>query len=143
VAVAILLFAPLLAYIPKPALAGLLLATAARLSLRATRRDAGLVLVTAITAVVVDLDTALLLGVPLSILLFVPRAAKLKGAELIVTPGRSVREPLASEAAVDSELPIYDLESRNVVRRLRPAPTIAACSAPRRATRQARHIAPG
>src|ERR1700734_1414841 len=100
VALAMLLFAPWLAYIPKPALAGLLLVTAARLvdfkrlffTLRATRYDAGLVLVTAITAVLVDLDTAVLWGVALSILLFVPRAAKLKGAELIVTPERVVRE---------------------------------------------------
>jgi sulfate permease, SulP family len=118
VAVAMLLFAPLLAYIPKPALAGLLLVTAARLvdfkrlffTLRATRYDAGLVLVTAITAVLVDLDTAVLLGVALSILLFVPRAAKLKGAELIVTPERVVRERLPLDAAVDPGLLIYDLE---------------------------------
>jgi sulfate permease, SulP family len=118
VAVAILLFAPLLAYIPKPALAGLLLVTAARLvdfkrlffTLRATRYDAGLVLVTAFTAVLVDLDTAVLLGVALSILLFVPRAAKLKGAELIVTPERVVRERLPLDAAVDPALLIYDLE---------------------------------
>jgi sulfate permease, SulP family len=118
VAVAILLFAPSLAYIPKPALAGLLLVTAARLvdfkrlffTLRATRYDAGLVLVTAITAILVDLDTAVLLGVALSILLFVPRAAKLKGAELIVTPERVVRERLPLDAAVDPGLLIYDLE---------------------------------
>jgi SulP family sulfate permease len=118
VAVAIILFAPLLAYIPKPALAGLLLVTAARLvdfkrlffTLRATRYDAGLVMVTALTAVLVDLDTAVLLGVALSILLFVPRAAKLKGAELIVTPERVVRERLPRDVAVDPGLLIYDLE---------------------------------
>jgi SulP family sulfate permease len=79
-------------------------------TLRATRYDAGLVLVTAITAVLVDLDTAVLLGVALSILLFVPRAAKLKGAELIVTPERVVRERLPLDAAVDPGLLIYDLE---------------------------------
>jgi sulfate permease, SulP family len=118
VAVAMLLFAPLLAYIPKPALAGLLLVTAARLvdfkrlfyALRATRYDAGLVLVTAIAAILIDLDTAVLLGVGLSILLFVPRASKLKGAELIVTPERVVRERLPADAAVDPEPLIYDLE---------------------------------
>ncbi len=83
VAIAVLLIAPLLRYIPKPALAGLLLVTAARLvdfkrlayTLRASRYDAGLVLVTAFAAVLIDLDTAVLLGVVLSILLFVPRAA--------------------------------------------------------------------
>src|SRR6202041_78347 len=107
VAVAIILFAPLLAYIPKPALAGLLLVTAARLvdfkrlffTLRATRYDAGLVMVTALTAVLVDLDTAVLLGVALSILLFVPRAAKLKARELVVAPERVVRERVPGDPA--------------------------------------------
>jgi sulfate permease, SulP family len=118
VAVAVLLFASLLAYIPKPALAGLLLVTSARLvdfkrlfyTLRATRYDAGSVLVTALSAVLIDLDTAVLLGVALSILLFVPRAAKLKGAKFIVTPERVVRECLPLDAAVDLALLIYDLE---------------------------------
>jgi SulP family sulfate permease len=68
------------------------------------------VLVTAISTVLIDLDTAVLLGVALSILLFVPRASKLKGAELIVTPERVVRERLPSDAAVDPGLLIYDLE---------------------------------
>ena len=71
---------------PRAALAGLLLITAARLidikrlsyAIKASRYDAGLVLLTAFTGVLIDLDTAVLLGVALSILLFVPRAAKLK-----------------------------------------------------------------
>jgi sulfate permease, SulP family len=67
-------------------------------------------LVTVIAAILIDLDTAVLLGVGLSILLFVPRASKLKGAELIVTPERVVRERLPSDAAVDPGLLIYDLE---------------------------------
>ncbi len=117
VAIAVLLFAPLLRYIPKPALAGLLLVTAARLvdfkrlfyTLKASRYDAALVLVTSISAVAIDLDTSVLLGVALSILLFVPRAAKLKAAELVVTPERVVRERLPSDP-VDPNLLIYDLE---------------------------------
>jgi sulfate permease, SulP family len=94
VAVALLLFAPLLHYIPQAALAGLLLVTAVRLvdfkrlisTVKASRYDAGLVIVTALTGVLIDLDKAVLLGIALSILLFVPRAAKLKAAELVVTP---------------------------------------------------------
>ncbi|MEB4211260.1 SulP family inorganic anion transporter [Mycobacterium sp. 94-17] len=117
VAAALLLFAPLLRYVPQAALAGLLLVTAARLvdfkrlayTLRASRYDAGLVIVTAFTGIAVDLDKSVLLGVVLSILLFVPRAAKLKSKELVVTPERVVRERIPGDAG-DSSIVIYDLE---------------------------------
>ncbi len=116
-ALALILFAPLLRYVPRPALAGLLLITAARLvdfkrlfyTLKASRYDAGLVIITALTAVVINLDTAVLLGVAFSILLFVPRAAKLRGSELIVTPERVVRERLPSDP-IDPSLIIFDIE---------------------------------
>jgi sulfate permease, SulP family len=117
VAAALLLFAPLLRYVPQPALAGLLLVTAARLvdfkrlfyTLKASRYDAGLVIVTAFTGVAIDLDKSVLLGVILSILLFVPRAAKLKAKELIVAPERVVRERVPGDP-VDPSIVIYDLE---------------------------------
>lgn len=117
VAVALLLFAPLLRYVPQPALAGLLLVTAARLvdfkrliyTVKASRYDAGLVIVTAIVGVAIDLDKAVLLGVILSIVLFVPRAAKLHARELIVTPERVVRERVPGDPADPSTI-IYDLE---------------------------------
>jgi sulfate permease, SulP family len=117
VAAALLLFAPLLHYVPQAALAGLLLVTAARLvdfrrliyTVKASRYDAGLVIITAVTGVAIDLDKAVLLGVLLSILLFVPRAAKLKAAELVVTPERVVRERIPTDP-VDSSTIIYDLE---------------------------------
>ena len=117
VAAALLLFAPLLRYVPQPALAGLLLVTAARLvdfkrliyTLKASRYDAGLVIVTAFTGVAIDLDKSVLLGVILSVLLFVPRAAKLKAKELIVAPERVVRERVPGDP-VDPSIIIYDLE---------------------------------
>ncbi|MGO8848369.1 SulP family inorganic anion transporter [Mycobacterium sp.] len=117
VALAVLLFAPLLHYMPRAALAGLLLITAARLvdykrlayTLRASRYDAGLVVVTALTGVLIDLDTAVLLGVALSILLFVPRAAKLKVKEMVVTSERVVRERVPGDP-VDRSTVIYDFE---------------------------------
>jgi sulfate permease, SulP family len=117
VAAALLLFAPLLRYVPQPALAGLLLVTAARLvdfkrliyTLKASRYDAGLAIVTAFTGVAIDLDKSVLLGVILSILLFVPRAAKLKAKELVVTPERVVRERIPGDPA-DPSTVIYDLE---------------------------------
>jgi SulP family sulfate permease len=117
VAAALLLFAPLLRYVPQAALAGLLLVTAARLvdfkrliyTLKASRYDAGLVIVTAFTGVAIDLDKSVLLGVVLSILLFVPRAAKLKAEELIVTPERVVRERIPGDPP-DPSIVIYDVE---------------------------------
>ncbi len=117
VAVIVLLFAPLLHFMPRAALAGLLLITAARLidikrlsyAIKASRYDAGLVLITAFTGVLIDLDTAVLLGVALSILLFVPRAAKLKARELVVAPERVVRERVPGDPTDPSTL-IYDFE---------------------------------
>jgi sulfate permease, SulP family len=116
-ALALILFAPLLRYVPRPALSGLLLITAARLvdfkrlfyTFKASRYDAGLVIITALTAIAINLDTAVLLGVALSILLFVPRAAKLRASELIVTSERVVRERLPSDP-VDPSLIIFDIE---------------------------------
>lgn len=125
VTIALLLFAPLLRYIPQAALAGLLLVTAVRLvdfrrlsyALKASRYDAGLVIITALVGVAVNLDTAVLVGVVLSILLFVPRAAKLKAAELIVTDEGVIRErtpqdnPAEAASSVRASSPvIYDLE---------------------------------
>ncbi len=117
VAVALLFIAPLIRFIPKAALAGLLVLTAARLidlsrlryTFRASRYDAGLVLITALTAIFVGVEYSILTGVALSILLFVPRAAKLKAAELVVTPERVVRDRLSSDPQCSSMI-LFDLE---------------------------------
>ena len=86
-------------------------------ALKASRYDAGLVIITAVVGVAVNLDTAVLVGVVLSILLFVPRAAKLKAAELIVTDEGVIRErtpqdnPADAASSVRASSPvIYDLE---------------------------------
>ena len=117
VAIAVLELAPLARYVPKPALAALLLLTAARLidlkrvsyTLRASRMDAGVVIVTALSAVVFGLDAAILIGVALSILLFVPRAAKMRTVEMFVDNDDVVRERLPSDRG-DSGFLLYDLE---------------------------------
>ena len=117
VALVVLLFAPLARYVPKAVLAGLLVVIATRLvdwkrlsyALRASRYDAGLVLVTALSAVFVSVEFSILIGVCLSILLFLPRAARLKAKELIVAPEGVIRERLASDPA-PSDLIISDLE---------------------------------
>src|SRR5262249_30518801 len=100
VAATLLLFAPLAAYIPHAALAGIRMVSAWRLvdrpqllyHLRATRFDLGIVLVTAIAAVAVSVEFCILIGVFLSFVLYVPRAARVHLTELTLTPERVLRE---------------------------------------------------
>lgn len=117
VAIAVLTLAPLALYVPKPALAALLLLTAARLidikrlayTIRASRMDAGVAIATALSALAFGLDQAILIGVGLSILLFVPRAAKLKAIELVIDDNEVVREKLPTDVPNAGFL-LYDLE---------------------------------
>jgi len=117
VAVALLILAPLTHFIPKAALAGLLVITAARLidlrrvsyAFRASRYDAGLVVITALTAIFVGVEYAVLVGVALSIVLFVPRASKLKAAEMVVSPERVVRGRLPTDPLCTAII-LFDLE---------------------------------
>jgi SulP family sulfate permease len=100
VAASLLAFAPLARYVPQPALAGILTWTAWRIvdrqrlryCLRATRFDAGLALSTAFAAVFISIEFSILIGTFLSFLFFVPRAARLRGTELVVGSERVVRE---------------------------------------------------
>ncbi|HEY0792206.1 MAG TPA: STAS domain-containing protein [Chthoniobacterales bacterium] len=73
------------------------------------RFDAALVFVTAFAAIFIGVEHSILIGVALSLLLFVPRASKLGIRELIVTPERVVRERQPDEPRSNSLL-IYDLE---------------------------------
>ncbi len=117
VALVVVLFAPYARFIPKAALAGLLIVTAARLidwkrlsyAVRASRYDAGLVFITAFSAVFISVEFSILIGVALSFLLFVPRAALLRWAELVVSNERVVRERLPEDLLCTSML-LYDLE---------------------------------
>ncbi len=117
VAVALLLFAPLIHFIPKAALAGLLVLTAARLidvsrlryTFRASGFDTGQVLITAVTAIFIGVEYSVLAGVAVSLLWFIPRAAKLRAAELVVTPEHIVRGRLASDPPCASMI-LIDLE---------------------------------
>jgi SulP family sulfate permease len=117
VAAIMLLFAPLARFIPRAALAGILLFTAWRMVdkvqlryyLRATRFDAIIVLVTAASAVAISVEFCILVGTMLSFVLYVPRAARLQMAELVVTPERVIRERVASDPSCNRIL-IFDLE---------------------------------
>jgi SulP family sulfate permease len=117
VALVVVAFAPYTRYIPKAALAGLLLVTSSRLidwkrlsyAVRASRYDAGLVFVTAFSAVFISVEFSILIGVVLSFLLFVPRAALLRWSELVVSRERVVRERLVEDTPCSAML-LYDLE---------------------------------
>jgi SulP family sulfate permease len=117
VALVLLAFAPLMRFIPKAALAGLLLVTAARLidwkrlnrTLRSSRYDTLLVLLTAFVAVFVSVEYSILIGVAVSILLFVPRVARLRGHELTITPECAVRDRIPSDPHCTGMI-MFDLE---------------------------------
>jgi SulP family sulfate permease len=117
VAVVLVLFAPLSRYIPKAALAGILLVTAAglmdwhriRYAFRASRYDAGLVLATAFAAVFINVEFSILIGVTLSILMFVPHAANLKATELAVNSERVIRDRQSTDP-VCTAMVLLDLE---------------------------------
>jgi len=117
VAIVVLLLGPYARFIPKCVLAGLLFISAARLidwkrlgyALRASRYDAALVAVTALTAIFIDVEDSILVGVVLSILLFTARASRLGMRELIVTPEGLIRERGRAEERL-KHLLIYDLE---------------------------------
>jgi SulP family sulfate permease len=117
VAVAVLVFAPLTAYIPKATLAGLLVVAAARLidlerlryTVRGSRYDAILLATTALSALAIGVEFAILIGVALSVLWYVLRAAELQAQELIVTPEGVVRERLPNDPPNQGVL-ICDIE---------------------------------
>ncbi len=117
VALAILLFAPLGRYVPRAALAGLLLVTAWRLvdrqrlryCLHATRFDAGIATATAAAAIFINIEFSILIGVFLSFLFFVPRAARLQASELVVSPERVVRERQPDDPQC-TKMALFDLE---------------------------------
>jgi SulP family sulfate permease len=116
VALAVLALAPLARFVPKSALAALLLLTAARLiepqrliyTLRASRQDATVLLITVVSALAFGLDIAILVGVALSIVLHVSRAARLKSTELVVDRG-VVRERLPADPPAVGFV-LHDLE---------------------------------
>jgi SulP family sulfate permease len=117
VAGTVLLIAPLAQYIPRASLAGLLMLAAFRMvdreqlvfHLRATRFDAGVVIATALAAVAISVEFCILIGVFLSFVLYVPRAAQVRMTQLVRMPDQRVR-PRQPGERIDDELLIYHLE---------------------------------
>lgn len=116
-ALILILFAPLAAYIPTAALAGILLVTAAGLidlprllfAVRTSRYDAILVLATACTAVFLSVEYSILVGTALSFIMYVPRAARLLATELTVGADRVVRDRQPGDLSCTSVV-LFDLE---------------------------------
>jgi SulP family sulfate permease len=117
VAASLLLFAPLAHHIPRPALAAILVVTGYRLidrprllyCLRATRDDAVVALATAASALFLNIELSIFVGIFLSFLFFVPRAARLRTSELVVGPGRVLRERQPSDPHC-GQLALFSLE---------------------------------
>jgi SulP family sulfate permease len=117
VAAMMLAFAPMAQYIPRSALAGLLMLAAFRMvdfkqlvfHFRATKFDAGVILATAVAAVAISVEFCILIGVFLSFALYVPRAAQIKLTQLTPTPGGRLRDRQPSDPPC-GRLLIYALE---------------------------------
>lgn len=117
VALTVLIFAPYAYYIPKSALAGILMLAAYRMVdrkqlryyLRTTRFDAWIVALTAISAVAVSIEFCVLIGVFMSFVLYVPQAARVHLTELTLTPERIIRERVPTDP-VCGRIRIFSLE---------------------------------
>jgi SulP family sulfate permease len=117
VALTVVFLADLAHFIPQAALAGILMVTAFRFVdwrqllyyLRATRFDLGIVAATALAAVFVSVEFCILIGVFLSFILYVPRAANVHLTEFTLTPERVLRERMPSDPPCGRIL-IYSLE---------------------------------
>jgi sulfate permease, SulP family len=117
VALIMLVFAPYARFIPRAALAGILMVSAWKMidwralayHLRATRFDSVIVWVTAFSAVAISIEFCVLIGVFMSFLLTVPRAGRMLLTEFTITPDGAVHERLPEDDRCDRLL-IYGLE---------------------------------
>ena len=117
VALTMVLFAPYARFIPRSALAALLMVTAARMvnvrelryHFRVSRFDAVIVAVTAIAAVAISIEFCVLVGVVLSFLLAVPRMGQMLLTEFVAGEGGIVHERLPDDE-VCARVLIFGLE---------------------------------
>lgn len=117
VAATVLAFADFARYIPRAALAGILMVTAMRMidrqqllyHLGATRFDRRIVIATALAAVLISVEFCILIGVLLSFVLYVPRVARVRMSELTLTRERVIRERVEGDPPC-GRLLIFDLE---------------------------------
>ena len=117
VALLVLWLAPLARYVPLATLGVILIVAAWRMidwpalryHLRATRVDAAIVLLTALAGVLISVEFAILAGTFLSVVCYVPRAARLYLTELVVSGEGVVRERRPGDLACE-RMVMFDLE---------------------------------
>jgi SulP family sulfate permease len=117
VAVIMLVFAPYARFVPRAALAAILMLSAWRMvdwralayHLRATRFDRAIVAVTALSAVAISIEFCVLIGVFFSFLLAVPRAGRMLLTEFVLTPEGTLHERLPGDEVCRRML-IFGLE---------------------------------
>lgn len=117
VALIMLVFAPYARFIPRSALAGLLILTAARMvnlreiryHMRVSQFDAAIVVVTAVAAVAISVEFCVLVGVVMSFFLAVPRTGRMLLTEFVVGGDGGIHERLP-EDEVCGRILIFGLE---------------------------------
>jgi SulP family sulfate permease len=117
VALMMVVLAPLAQFIPQASLSSLLMLAAFRMvdrkqlafHFRVTRLDAGVVLATALAAVFISVEFCIVIGVFLSFVLYVPRAAHVRMLQLTLTPQERIRERLRGDPVCERLL-IYSFE---------------------------------
>ncbi len=105
VASIMLLFAPYAGFIPRAALAGILMVSAWKMvdrrallyHVRTTRFDAAIVGATAFSALAISVEFCILVGVFMSFLLTVPRAGRMLLTQFVLTPDGGIHERLADD----------------------------------------------
>jgi SulP family sulfate permease len=117
VAGTVVFLAPLAQYVPRASLAGLLVLAAYRMvdgrqllfHLRATRLDAGVVIATALGAILISVEFCVVIGVFLSFVLYVPRAAQVRLTPLPPAPdGQTVAFELEGELFFGAQIELAD-----------------------------------
>lgn len=117
VAVIMVVFGPYAQFIPRSALAGLLMLTAARMVnlhelryyMRASPFDAAIVATTAVAAFAISIEFCVLIGVVMSFMLAVPRTGNMLLTEFVVAADGGIHE-LVPEDHVCGRILIFGLE---------------------------------
>ena len=117
VALIMLVFAPWARFIPRAALAGILMVSAYKMvdwrrlayHVRTTRFDAAIVAATALSAVAISIEFCVMIGILMSFLLTVPRAGRMLLTEFVIAREGGVHERLPEDPACEQIL-IFGLE---------------------------------
>lgn len=117
VAAVMMIFAPYARFIPRSALAGILILTASRMvnlrdlryHIRASHFDAAIVIATAVAAFAISIEFCVIIGVFMSFALAVPRAGNMLLTEFVVGADGGIHERLSSDE-VCGRILIYGLE---------------------------------